>query len=113
LRASSAAFSPDGRWIAYASAESGQLQVYVRPFPGLEGRSQVSTGFGQFPAWSRNGRELFFQSLDFHIMVSEYTANGDSFEAGTPRQWSDVQLSNLIGGPTFDLAPTAGAWSRP
>src|SRR5262249_11795238 len=53
------AFSPDGRWLAYASNESGALEVYVRPFPGPGGRWQISTG--GFPIWSRDGRELLFE----------------------------------------------------
>ena len=56
------AFSPDGRWIAYTSNESGRNEVYVRPFPGGapsgSGKWQISTGGGAHPIWSRNGREL-------------------------------------------------------
>ena len=55
------AFSPDGRWLAYRSNESGTFEVYVRPFPGPGGRWQVSTGGGGFPLWSRDGRELLFR----------------------------------------------------
>jgi hypothetical protein len=58
-----AALSPDGRWIAYASNESGSSQVYVRPFPVVDaGRWQVSSGAGNDPRWSRDGKELFFVS---------------------------------------------------
>jgi len=52
--------SPDGRWIAYTSNESGQAEVYVRPFPGPGGRSQISTNGGINPVWARGGRELFY-----------------------------------------------------
>ena len=55
------AFSPDGRWLAYASNESGTFEVYVRPFPGPKGRWQVSTGGGRFPLWSRDGPHLHGQ----------------------------------------------------
>jgi Tol biopolymer transport system component len=51
-------FSPDGRWLAYASDESGEFQVYVRPFPGPDRRWQVSTQGGRHPRWNRNGRAL-------------------------------------------------------
>ena len=54
-------FSPDGRWLAYCSNESEQLEVYVIPFPGPGGKWRISTAGGEFPVWSRNGRELFFQ----------------------------------------------------
>jgi Tol biopolymer transport system component/predicted Ser/Thr protein kinase len=63
------AFSPDGRWLAYLSAESGTLEVYVRPFPGPGGRWQISTGGGVFPGWSRDGRELLFETLDQRVMA--------------------------------------------
>jgi serine/threonine-protein kinase len=99
------AFSPDGRWIAYVGAESGQLEVYVRPFPGPQGgKAKVSTAGGQFPIWSRNGRELFFESLDLRIMEADYAVSGGSFEAGKPRLWSSVQLIALNQTQTFDLA---------
>ena len=57
-----AQFSPDGRWMAYASDEAGQLQVYVRPFPGPDRRWQVSTQGGSYPSWNRNGKELFYRN---------------------------------------------------
>jgi Tol biopolymer transport system component len=63
------AFSPDGRWIAYVSNESGSYEVYVRPFPGPGGKWQVSTGAGTYPKWSRNGKDLFYRTVDSKIMV--------------------------------------------
>ena len=55
-------FSPDGRLIAYASDESGQMQVYVRPFPAPDRRWEVSTEGGTQPMWNRNGKELFYRN---------------------------------------------------
>ena len=64
--------SPDGRWLAYWSNESGESQVYVRPFPGPGGRSQVSTDGGFNPVWAHNGRELFyFNTSDGFFTVAE------------------------------------------
>ena len=57
---SAAKFSPDGRWIAYASNESGRREIYVQPYPGPGGKWQVSATGGDEPVWARNGRELFF-----------------------------------------------------
>ena len=102
------AFSPDGRLLAYASSETGTSQIYVRPFPGPGGKVPVSTGGGAFPIWSPNGRELFFSSLDQHIMAVDYTARADSFSPGKPRVWSQQQiLLNVAGGPfqPYALAP--------
>ena len=56
--------SPDGHWIAYASNETGRLEIYVQPFPSLEGKWQISTDGGGHPVWARNGQELFYRSGD-------------------------------------------------
>jgi serine/threonine-protein kinase len=97
-------FSPDGRWVAYMSNETGNIEVYVRPFPGPGGRQQISTGGGRSPIWSRNGQELFFLSADRRIMVAKYAVNGDSFSANKPQVWSDQRLLELPV-PVYDLAP--------
>ena len=82
-------FSPDGRWIAYYSTESGQNEVYVRPFPGPGGKWQISTGGGGgvYPAWSATRRELFFGTLERRILVASYSIEGDSFRAEKPQVW--------------------------
>lgn len=102
------AFSPGGRWLAYQSNESGTQEVYVRPFPGAGGRWQVSTGGGRLSAWSRDGRELLFETPDQHAMAVSYTAShaagGDSFAVGTPRMWAETRL-RLVAVPNDDLAP--------
>jgi serine/threonine-protein kinase len=101
------AFSPDGRWIAYYSSESGPGHVYVRPYPANPsgGKWQISTEPGMFPIWSRNGKELFYESSDGRIFVVDYTAKGETFSAKKPRQWSDatIQLTGIF--PNLDLAP--------
>jgi serine/threonine-protein kinase len=96
------AFSPDGRWLAYMSRESGEFEVYVRPFPGPGGRWQVSTSGGNFPIWSRIRRELFYLAGDQRIMVAPYTVDGDRFRADKARLWSEGRLST---DGTFDLHP--------
>ena len=86
------AFSPDGRWIAYTSNESGRNEVYVRPFGGGASSGsrkwQISTGGGRYPIWSRDGRELFYETPESQIMVAAYTTQADSFAANKPRPWS-------------------------
>ena len=64
-------FSPDGRWVAYSSRESGRDEVYVAPFPGPGGKWQVSSAGGRMPRWRRDGRELFFISEDDTLMAAE------------------------------------------
>jgi len=106
LRQVDASFSPDGKWIAYSSNESGVDDIFVRPFPGPGGKWRVSTGGGKFPTWSHTGRDLFYFSLGAgRIMVANYTLQGDSFSATKPRVWSDRQvlLPNFIR--VLDLHP--------
>ncbi len=99
-------FSPDGRWLAYDSNESGTSQVYVRAFPGKGGKWQVSNGNGIYPEWSRSGRELFFRTDDNHIMAAAYTVNRDSFVADKPRVWSEKTIaSSGPNGTNYDVAP--------
>jgi serine/threonine-protein kinase len=98
------AFSPDGLWIAYTSAESGRDEIYVRPFPIGSGKSTISTGGGRYPIWSRHGLELFYEGLDDRIMIAAYTAKGDSFAAEKPRPWSNTQIFDT-GLTNLDRAP--------
>jgi Tol biopolymer transport system component len=97
------AFSPDGRWLAYMSNESGTFQIYVRAFPDKGGKWQISNGGGIYPMWSRG--DLFFESLDRHIMAAAYTVKGDSFVAGKPRLWSEKPIAGSAGSNrNVDLA---------
>jgi Tol biopolymer transport system component len=100
-------FSPDGRWLAYASNESGTYEVYVRAFPDKGGKWQISNAGGTYPLWSSNGHELFFRTVDNRIMVATYSAKADSFAPDKPRLWFDKQLANfgIVGTATYDLAP--------
>ncbi len=102
------AFSPDGRWLAYASNESGTMEVYVRPYPGPGGKWQISTGGGRFPVWSRSGHDLLFEKIrsgEGRFMTVSYTVKGEAFSASTPRAWSPVPV--IVPGqyPNYDLAP--------
>jgi len=98
-------FSPDGKWIAYVSDESGQLEIYVRSFPASGGRWQISNNGGVAPMWSRTSRELFYQNLDNRIMVAGYVAAADSFMVGKPRLWSNTQIRAEGPVTNLDLAP--------
>ncbi len=98
-------FSPDGRWLAYASNESGTEEVYVRAFPGQGGKFQISTGGGSYPIWSRKEHKLFFLTPDWRIMVLDYAVNGGSFVPGKPEMWSPKSLVYVGGLYPYDLAP--------
>ena len=80
---SRASFSPDGRFIAYQSSESGRNQVYVISFPEKGSRWQVSTSGGSRPVWSRADQELFYWT-DNKIMMASYTVEDDSFRSAPP-----------------------------
>jgi serine/threonine-protein kinase len=70
------AFSPNGRWIAYQSDETGEFEIYIRRFPGGGGMRQVSTGGGAYPVWNPNGKELFYRSGD-KMMALAVETEGD------------------------------------
>jgi len=99
-------FSPDGRWIAYLSDESGSGEIYVRPFPARSGSKwQISAGGGGYPVWSSNGHELFYESGDPGIIMAvDYTVEGDKFVPGKPRIWSERQFFSA-GSSNLDVAP--------
>jgi Tol biopolymer transport system component len=85
---SGAALSPDGRWLAYAAFETGDLQVLVRSFPDRGGKWQISTEGGDMPRWSANGKQLLFRAIDRRLMVVDVRTNGESFSADRPVGWS-------------------------
>ena len=77
-----AQFSPDGKWMAYASNESGQPQVYVQAIPASGAKWQISPAGGVQPRWRRDGKELFYISADQKLMAVP-VKSGAGFEAGT------------------------------
>ena len=98
------AFSPDGKFLAYASNESGQEQLFVRPFPGPGGKWKISTDGGKFPAWSRATHEILFLNFDDHIMAVNYTSQGDTFSPGIPHVWSSTQVRRMGVQQNFDVS---------
>jgi serine/threonine-protein kinase len=96
--------SPDGKWIAYQSNESGQFQVYVQPFPRLsDGRWQVSTSGGIDPVWSRAGGELFY--LDGSgALVTVPVHTQPTFAAGTATKLFDAPYFEVSGTRRYDVS---------
>ncbi len=93
--------SPDGRWLAYTSDETGRNEVYVQTFPAPGSKYQVSANGGGRPVWSRDGKELFYLAEDRKLMAVEVTT-GSRFEAGAPKSLFEVRT-----GPTsrYDVSP--------
>jgi eukaryotic-like serine/threonine-protein kinase len=93
------ALSPDGRWLVYASDESGAFEVYVRAFPDGQAKRLVSRGGGAEPRWRADGRELFYVSADRRLMAVPTTI-GQVFEAGAPVALFEMNVNDL-GGVSF------------
>jgi Tol biopolymer transport system component len=87
-----AQFSPDGRWIAYTSNETGRFEVYVQPFPTTGAKYQVSTSGGRQPFWRRDGKELFFVSDDRRFFAVD-VQTGSTFQVGTPKFLFNMQAN--------------------
>ena len=100
--------SPDGRWLAYESNDSGQFQIFVRPFPDVnKGKWQVSTAGGTQPLWARNGQELFYLAPSGALM-SVPVERGTTWTAGTPTRLIDAQYYVGVGtnvARTYDVSP--------
>jgi Tol biopolymer transport system component len=94
--------SPDGRWLAYQSAESGRLEVYVTPFGGGQGKWQVSANGGQYPRWSKDGKELYYMDLTYNLFAVPVTNAGGALQFGASQKlitnWSAPQVF-------YDVAP--------
>ena len=99
-----AKFSPDGKWFAYTSNESGRNEIFVQTFPPSGGKWQVSIDGGEYVYWRRDGRELIFGTSDRKIFAVDVKL-GSTFEAGVPRKLFD--LPGTMAGVRF--APSADA----
>ena len=104
--------SPDNRWLAYASNESGTFQVYVQPFgPGwdkpLTGKWQISTSGGTQPRWRGDGKELFYIAADRKLMAVDIKAGAQTFDRGTPQALFESRSSASDTG-AFGYAVTSG-----
>ena len=97
-------FSPDGRWLAYGSDESGRLEVYVRPFPDTGGKWRISTDGGMFPRWSRDGRELVYRHDD-RVMSVAVSAGSSTLQSGKPRELFRGTFALAGVNSMYDLAP--------
>jgi Tol biopolymer transport system component len=87
-----ARLSPDNRWMAYTSNETGRLEVFVEPFPTSGPRWQVSADGGSQPVWRRDGSELFFLSPDRRLMAVTVTTSGDAFVKGPPQALFETRM---------------------
>jgi hypothetical protein len=103
-------FSSDGRWVAYQSNESGQWEVYVRPFPGPGGQWLISTAGGVYPRWAFDGKELYYIDPTGKLMAAPIAARGSVPDVGTPVALFQTRIlgggANMIGrNQQYDVAP--------
>ena len=95
-------FSPDGKWVAYVSNESGRDEIYVQSFPVSGAKFQISSGGGSEPQWRSDGTELFYLAADGNLMAVPAKlgrSGSESFQAGLPRPLMPVP--DVSGGITF------------
>ncbi len=96
-------FSPDGKYIAYLSGESGKDEIYVQTFPASADKWLISTNGGASPRWSQNGRELIYVGRDGKLMSVAVKAD-DRFEAGVPQPLFDVTLARAVRGDDYEVS---------
>jgi len=98
----SGSFSPDGRWVAYGSSESGDWEVYVAPFPGPGRKWQVSVGGGGWPNWRRDGAEILYINTSGEVMGAKVEERGAGLSFGQPQTLFDFRF--VSSGPGFDVS---------
>jgi Tol biopolymer transport system component len=99
-----AEFSPDGRWLAYQANETGQNQIFVRPFQRAGGQWQVSTSGGTAPRWRSDGKELYYIGLDGTLMAVATPVSGASFVPGPPVGLFKPPIVRTTTRPQYDVA---------
>ena len=104
----SAVFSPNGRYVAYMSGETGSYEIYVQTFPQQTGKWQISTAGGLQPEWSRDGKELFYLARDSRLMAVDVNTTAATLEAGIPKPLFQTQLDSTYRGRNFYVVSPDG-----
>ena len=105
-------FSPNGKWLAYASTESGGMDVYIVPYPAGSGKWPVSTAGGAYPRWRRDGKELYYLSPDDKMMAAQIGESAGKLEVGAPRALFQVRQIARLGAP-YDVTADGSHSSSP
>ena len=103
-------FSPDGRWLAYVSDESGRDEVYVRPYPGPGSLTPISTEGGAAPVWSPTGAELFYRQGTRMMAVAVETTSGLTVGSTSVLFNGPYRVEALTGVPNYDVAQMANSF---
>jgi Tol biopolymer transport system component/tRNA A-37 threonylcarbamoyl transferase component Bud32 len=124
LRAFSAQFSPNGRYLAYSSTETGRNEIYVQTFPQQTGKWQISASGGTEPMWRRDGKELYFLAPDQKLMAVDVNTNTGTFQADIPKElfqaqvippwyWRNIYVPSADGQRFLMLTPAIDAKPSP
>jgi hypothetical protein len=97
-------FSPDGKWVAYTSRESGRAEVYMTNFPQPSGKWQISTTGGNQPRWRSDGKALFYMGIDRTLMEVPITFQADAVDIGAPQPYVKTKAITLRFGGSYDVA---------
>ncbi|HEY1805648.1 MAG TPA: protein kinase [Terracidiphilus sp.] len=122
--ARSAEFSPNGHFVAYASTETGRMEVYIQTFPQQTGKWQISAAGGTEPMWRRDGKELYFLTPDEKLMAVDVNTTGASLQAGIPKElfqaplvplwyWRNIYAPSADGQRFLMLTTATGAQATP
>jgi Tol biopolymer transport system component len=122
--AHSARFSPNGRFVAYDSNETGKMETYVQTFPQQTGKWQISPSGGLEASWRRDGKELFYLTPDNQLMAVPVNTDGASFQAGIPKplfqatlvpitNWRNIYFPSPDGQRFLMLTPEGNARPEP
>jgi serine/threonine protein kinase len=103
IHGGNAHFSPNGRWVAYGSSDSGQAEIYVAPFPGPGAKQQVSINGGGSAVWRRDGREIFYLSRSNQLMAAEVSEDGAALKIGAVQALFGPIAQ--LAGPAYDISP--------
>lgn len=102
-RGSNGQLSPDGRWLAFSSSESGLQEVYVVAFGGGQGKWQVSANGGTVPQWSKDGKELYYMDPTNSLLTVPVKSSGGALQFGVPQTL--VKNWTIVGLQFFDVSP--------
>jgi dipeptidyl aminopeptidase/acylaminoacyl peptidase len=97
-------FSPDGRWVAYQSNESGRYEIYAAPFPGPGGKRQISIGGGVYPRWRHDGKEIFYVGADLRLMAAPVNVLVGALDLGAVRPLFGPMANYAVVGYPYDVS---------